>query len=190
MTIKRTLGKEIFECSTLDKNTQGRKQSMKNTQISNTKKLTAKDRAKIKIVEYLSNSDNAFIPCQRLCTEVCGYKNSRYLYVLFMIEERREIEQTALDERRKNYIRQSAAVDYGLLKKAISGDAAAAKLWYQRFEGWSEKQQREYLDEKGVPQKIALQTYNTIRLNLMTNDERAKARREEMIKQLGPEREV
>jgi hypothetical protein len=163
---------------------------MKNIQNSNTKKLTAKDRAKIKIVEYLSNSDNGFIPWQRLCTEVCNYKNSRYLYILFTIEERRKIEQTALDERRKNYIRQSAAVDYGLLKKAISGDAAAAKLWYQRFEGWSEKQQREYLDENGVPQNITPHTYNAISMNLMTWDEKARATRERMIAELGPKQEV
>lgn len=163
---------------------------MKNTQISNTKKLTAKDRAKIKILEFLANSENGFISWQRLCTEACNYKNSRYLYTLFTIEERREIDQIVLAKRRENYARQSAAVDYALHKKAMSGDAAAIKLWYQRFEGWSEKQQCEYPDENGVPQKIALQTHNIIRLNLMTNDERARATRERMIAELGPKQEV
>ena len=61
---------------------------------------------KLKLVEYLANFDNGFISWQRLCTEVCGYKNSRYLYKLFTIEERHEILQTALAERRKNYARQ------------------------------------------------------------------------------------
>jgi hypothetical protein len=58
----------------------------------------------------LANPDNGFISWQRLCTEVCGYKNSRYLYKLFTIEERREIEQTALAERRNNNNRQSVTV--------------------------------------------------------------------------------
>jgi len=158
-------------------------------EISNTKKLTAKDRAKIKIVEFLANPDNGFIPWQRLCTEVCHYKNSRYLYTLFTIEERREIEQIALAERRKNYSSQSAAVDYGLLKKAMSGDAAAAKLWYQRFEGWTEKQQHEYLDENGVPQKISQQIYNEISMTMMTNDEKARATRERMIAEFCSDKE-
>jgi hypothetical protein len=106
MTIKRTRGKEVLECSTLDKNKQGRKQSVETIQNGNTKKLSAKDRVKIKILEFLANSENGFIPWQRLCTEVCHYKNSRYLYNLFTIEERHEILQTALAERRKNYARQ------------------------------------------------------------------------------------
>ena len=169
------------------KTTQGRKQSVKALQINNNK-LTAKDRAKNKIVEYLANPENGFIPWQGLCTEVCGYKNSRYLYTLFTIEERREIEQIALAERRKNYIRQSAAVDYGLLKKAIAGDPAASKLWYQKMEGWSEKQLQDCLDEAFL-QKIALFFSIVNKMKSITNDERARITRERMIAEFGSEQE-
>jgi hypothetical protein len=36
------------------------------------------------------------------------------------------------------------AVDRALLQKATEGDVAACKLCYQRFDGWSEKQKKEY----------------------------------------------
>jgi hypothetical protein len=162
---------------------------MKIKKISNTKKLTAKDRAKIKIVEFLANPDNGFLPWNRLCTEVCHYKNSRYLYKLFPIEERRQIYWKALEERRKNYAAQSAAVDYCLQKKAMSGDPAAIKLWYQKMEGWSEKQQHDYMDE-ALWQKMALLLTIIGKMKSISNDERARITREQMIANLGPEQEV
>ena len=48
MTMKRTLGKGVSECSTLEKNTQVRKQSVETIQNSYTKKLTAKNQVRIK----------------------------------------------------------------------------------------------------------------------------------------------
>jgi len=127
---------------------------MKQLHNNNNQRLTAKGRARLKIIEYLSNPDNEFLPWVKLCHDICGYANSRQLFELFTIEERREIEQSALAERRKNSARQSAKVDQGLFKKAVTGDAAAAKLWYQRIEGWSEKKQHEFTDKNGNPQHI------------------------------------
>jgi hypothetical protein len=162
---------------------------MKTKQINNAKKLASKDRIKIKIIEYWSNPDNAFIPWQRLCTEVCHYRNSRYLYKLFTIEERRQIAWKAVEERRKNCAAQSAAVDHALLRKALTGETAASKLWYQKMEGWSEKQLQDCLDE-ALWQKLALLFSIVNKTKSISNDERARATRERMIKELGPEREV
>jgi hypothetical protein len=162
---------------------------VKTTEIRNTKKFTAKDRIKIKIIEYWSNPDNAFIPWQRLCTEFCHYKNSRYLFKLFTIEERRQIAWKAVEERRKNCAPQSAAVDHGLLKKAVSGDAAAVKLWYQKMEGWSEKQLQDCLDE-ALWQKLALLFSIVYKAKSISSDERAKATIKRLLESLGPEQEV
>jgi hypothetical protein len=185
MTMKRTRWKGVVECSTLDKNTQGRKKSVATIQNSYTKKLTAKNQVRTKIIEYLSDPGNGFLPWNRLCTEVCHYKNSRYLYKLFTIEERRQIDWKGLEERRKNCAPQSAAVDYGLLKKAMSFDPAASKLWYQKMEGWSEKQLQDCLDE-ALWQKIALLFSVLGKMKSISNDERAKARRKALIEALGP----
>jgi hypothetical protein len=155
----------------------------------NTKKLTAKKRIRMQIVEYLSDPNNAFFPWARLCTEVFHYKSSRYFYKLFTPEERRKIEQEALAERRKSFSRISAAVDHGLARKAMSGEVAAAKLWYQRIEGWSEKQLHDDLDDS-VLQRMALLIFNVTMMKSMSNDERAKVMRERMIKELGEERIV
>ena len=127
---------------------------MKPLHNNNNQRLTAKGRARLNIVEYLSNPDNEFLPWVKLCHDICGYANSRQLFELFTIEERREIEQSALAERRRNSAWQSAKVDEALFKKAIAGDVAAIKLWYQRIEGWSEKKQHEFTDKNGNPQRI------------------------------------
>jgi hypothetical protein len=127
---------------------------MKQLHNNNIQRLTAKDRARLKILEYLINPDNEFLPWVKLCHDICGYKSSRQLFELFTIEERREIEQSALAERRKNYSHFSVAVDQALYQKAIAGDVAAIKLWYQRIEGWIEKKQHEFPNEEGHPQKI------------------------------------
>jgi hypothetical protein len=189
MTMKRTLGKGVSEYSTLEKNAQVRKQSVETIQNSYTKKLTAKNQVRIKIIEYLSDPGNGFLPWHRLCTEVCHYKNSRYLYKLFTIEERRQIHWKALEERRKNCAAQSAAVDYALLKKALTGETTASKLWYQKMEGWSEKQLQDCLDE-ALWQKMALLLAIVDKMKSILNDERAEITRAEMIKALGPVRTV
>ena len=40
------------------------------------------------------------------------------------------------DERRERYARMMVAVDAAMLKAAAKGDVAAAKLVYERFDGW------------------------------------------------------
>lgn len=57
----------------------------------------------------------------------------------FTSQELSDIEAEALEARRACYAAAMARVDDGLLKRAARGDAKAAKLCYQRFEGWSER---------------------------------------------------
>lgn len=189
MTMKRTLGKGVSECSTLEKNTQVRKQSVETIQNSYTKKLTAKNQVRIKIIEYLSDPGNGFLRWNRLCTEVCHYKNSRYLYKLFTVAERRQIDWKALEERRKNCAAQSAAVDHALLKKALTGETTASKLWYQKMGGWSEKQLQDCLDED-LWQKMVLLLLTVDRMKSISNDERARNRIKDMIRQFGADRQI
>lgn len=153
-----------------------------------TKRLTAKDRIKIRIIEHLSDPSNGFPPWKQLCTEVFHYKSSRYFYKLFTIEERSQIIQTALEERRRKSAPLSAAVDHALFKKALAGDTAAIKLWYQKMEGWSEKKLRDGPDEDSL-QKIALQMFILNCTTQMSNDERARLARKRLLEEVGPETE-
>jgi hypothetical protein len=116
--------------------------------------MTAKDRARIKIIEFIGNPENEFPNRRQIAKVACGYKDPHYLYKVFAVDELAQIEKEGLEIRRKHCWRQSAAVDQGLFKKAIAGDVAAIKLFYQRVEGWVEKKQHEFTDKNGHSQRI------------------------------------
>jgi len=97
------------------------------------------------LIEYLSNPDNKPVSRKKLSTDVLGFSEGTVLYQIFSPDELKDIEFEALELRRKCYAAQLAKVDTGLLAKAATGDPAAAKLAYQRFEGWSEKQIKEFV---------------------------------------------
>jgi hypothetical protein len=115
------------------------------------KAWTSKDRHKQKLLEYLSNPDNDFIPRNQYASNVLGYKRSHAIYKTFTPDELYDIEQQALDNRRKKYASQLAKIDKALFQRALEGDPQAIKLCYQRFEGWSEKQLRELTGKDGKP---------------------------------------
>jgi len=92
------------------------------------------------LLEYLSNPANPTLDRCDLATQVIGYKSKHTIYKQFTPDELTEIEWEALALRRKRYAPKMLRVDRGLLKKAEEGTAAEAKLAYQKFEGWSEKQ--------------------------------------------------
>ena len=98
-------------------------------------------RHKATLIEYLSNPDNKPVNRKKLSIEVLGFADGTVLYQVFTPDEIRDIECEALDLRRKCYAARLMAVDDGLLKRAASaeGTAADAKLAFQRYEGWSEK---------------------------------------------------
>jgi len=101
--------------------------------------MTSKDRHRIKLLEFLANPSNEWPNRSTLSKEVLGFKTVQQIHVTFTAAELDEIEQEALEIRRKKYASALSRVDSGLLKRAADGDPAAAKLVYQRFEGWNEK---------------------------------------------------
>jgi hypothetical protein len=109
-----------------------------------TKKIMAKEKHRTTLIEYLSNPDNPIIPRVELSVQVLGFSRGSVIYVHFTPDELSSIEAEALELRRKCYASKLAQVDSAVLDRAIKdGDPSAAKLAYQRFEGWSEKQIRE-----------------------------------------------
>ena len=109
-----------------------------------THKNSARARRRDQIVSYLGNPENEWLGRQRLTLEVLEYKNQTAIYQIFTVADLAEIEAEALAIRRKRLAGISVQVDAAVIKKAMDGDIAAAKLYYQRFEGWSEKQKVEH----------------------------------------------
>jgi len=70
------------------------------------------------------------------------------IYRYFSPEELSEIEAQALAIRRRKYSLMLAKVDDGVLKRGAEGDPQAAKLAYQRFEGW-EPSEKKKIDVSG-----------------------------------------
>jgi len=105
--------------------------------------MKAKERHKCNLLEYLANPKKDFPTRLFMNSNILGLKDPTGIYKVFTLEELDEIEAEALELRRKKYKPEIAKVDKALLKLAKSGDTAAAKLCYQRFEDWSEKQRKE-----------------------------------------------
>ena len=105
--------------------------------------ITKKERNRQLILAHLSNPENDFPSREALATKVLGYKDGSTLYVHFSPAELSLIEAEALQVRRTKYAPALSRVDRGILQKGASGDPGAAKLCYQRFEDWSEKQRIE-----------------------------------------------
>lgn len=112
---------------------------MKTNKENVTKRLSAKEKNRQLMLEYLGDTSNQFITRAQMVTEVLKYKNASAIYNHFTPNELHEIEREALDIRRRKYSAHLAEVDMALLKAAKEGNPGAAKLVYQRFEGWSEK---------------------------------------------------
>lgn len=97
--------------------------------------MKAKDRALIKLLEYLADPNNEWLHRQDLSTQVLGYKYGQHIHTLFTADELHAIEAEALELRRKRYSNALSKIDSALLVRALKSDASAI-LAYQRFEGW------------------------------------------------------
>lgn len=115
--------------------------------------MTRRERHRRKLLEYLAYPDNPF-PNRTEMASICGIKKNT-LYLHFTPDDLCELEAEALELRRKKYSVKLAAVDQAVLNRAAEGDPQAAKLAYQRFEGWSEKQQYEHSGPDGGPITLA-----------------------------------
>jgi len=113
---------------------------------------TAKQRHKIKLLEYLSNPENDFPSRTFLSINVLNFKNASQINRVFTPDELQEIEEEALAERRKRCARQSIKVDRNVIQQAQTGDNPKfCELYYKRFEGWVEKKKHEHTGEDGKP---------------------------------------
>jgi hypothetical protein len=106
--------------------------------------MKAKERHRIQLIEFLGNPENEFYNRCNQATKILNFANSASLYRSFTPNELAEIEQEALEIRRRKYAPEIAKIDKAMLKKAQTGDPKAAQLCYRRFEGWSEKRKIEY----------------------------------------------
>jgi len=112
--------------------------------------MAVKIRNKAKLLEWLGNPEKEFLNREQMSLQILGYARGETIYQSFTPDELSEIEAEALDMRRKKYSPHLSKADVGVLKQAAKGDSTAAKLAYQRFEGWSEKQQIEI----GIPPEL------------------------------------
>jgi len=112
-------------------------QEMRLRQIQAIKKA----RKRQKMIEFIADISNE-IPTRCRLAEILGYRSNGGLYRAFRPSELDEIEAEGLELRRKGYSMALARVDDGLLKRAADGDPAAAKLCFQRYEGWEPGERR------------------------------------------------
>ena len=114
-----------------------------------------KEANRLKLLNHLGNPANEWPTRVFMNDFVLGYiKSKQYIYKIFTLEELHGIEQEALAMRRTKYSGGIALVDRALLKAAIEGDVAAAKLCYQRFEDWGEKKEISLPDLKWTTEVI------------------------------------
>lgn len=112
--------------------------------------MKGKEKHEHAMLEYLINPDNEWLDREHLASDVCGITRQT-LYTHFTPDELQALESKALEIRRTKYSAQLGKVDQSVLKQAAKGDTAAAKLAYQRFEGWSEKHDHTLKGDKNNP---------------------------------------
>lgn len=118
----------------------------------------AKKRHRAVLLAYLSNADNPIIRRRQDYLKLLGLSagSPGYINHIFTRDELSDIEAEGLASRRRAYSPRLAMVDDGLLAKAADGNAAEAKLVYQRFEGWSDKNQ----DDSNARPMVVIQIRN------------------------------
>jgi hypothetical protein len=118
----------------------------------------AKKRHRAVLLAYLSNADNPIIRRRQDYLKLLGLSagSPGYINHIFPGDELSDIETEGLARRRRAYSPRLAMVDDGLLAKAAEGNAAEAKLVYQRFEGWSDKNQ----DDSNARPMVVIQIRN------------------------------
>jgi len=119
----------------MDKKTS--KKNLSALQMRQAGRESAKDVARMKLVDYLSDPNNKRLSREKLATDILGYAHGCAIYKLFTAVELNEIEFEALETKRKRYAGHLSKIDDGLIRRAEKGDVNAVKLAYQRFENWS-----------------------------------------------------
>lgn len=124
------------------------------TKKADENKLTAKDRHRINILEYLANPENTVCSRTKLA-EVLGITTTS-LYQFFKTDELSAVELEALNLRRGRYSLKLGQVDKALFEKAIEDkDVKAIELIYKRFENWNPNQKIEISTNESMGDTLA-----------------------------------
>lgn len=89
-------------------------------------------------LEILSDWDGKY-PTREVFAEALGFRSVTGMEWYISKEDKANLEAQALELRRHRIAGCSLQVDRALFRKALTGDPAAIKLWYQRHEGWAER---------------------------------------------------
>ena len=100
--------------------------------------MKAKQRARLKILEYIGDPENDFPNRGAIAKKICGYSDHRQLYKVFTVSELDQLEKEGMEIRRRRSTRIVARVDQAIIKQAMQGDVRAARLVYAKLEGWTE----------------------------------------------------
>jgi len=111
-------------------------------------RLSAKQRHRINLLKYLGDWENIF-PSRTDYLHILGIKRTT-LYKHFSPAELQEIENEAIELRKKNSARPRAKVFQSLLAEAKSGNVQAIKEFLNRTEG-KVKEIREHTGGNGEP---------------------------------------
>lgn len=99
------------------------------------KKITAKDRNRAKLLKYLSDPENDFIPRQDYSTQILKYKKPNQIYQTLPPEELTEIEAEAMESRKAASARQRSILYSKLYEEGKAGNVTAIKEFLDRTEG-------------------------------------------------------
>ena len=97
--------------------------------------MSAKERNKRKLLEYLGNPENEFLGRNAYAVAVLGYKQPVSMYKKLSPAELDEIEAEAFEIRKKRCAKQRSHVYAKLYQEAQNGNVAAAKEFLDRVEG-------------------------------------------------------
>lgn len=100
--------------------------------------MKAKQRARLKILEYIGDPENDFPNRGAIAKKICGYSDHRQLYKVFTVSELDQLEKEGMEIRRRRSTRIVARVDQAIIKQAMQGDVRAARLVFAKLEGWTE----------------------------------------------------
>lgn len=97
------------------------------------KRLSKKEINKQLIIEYIADLDNLSLKTKDIAKHIgLGERHTQRYLIPKLWEE-------ALKIRRERYAKLSIVVDMGLVKKAVKGDVAAARLYYEKFEEFEKR---------------------------------------------------
>ena len=121
--------------------------------------LSAKERYKAKIIEYIGNPENDFPSRTDIAITVLGFAKYQSLYNNYTAAELDEIEREAFEVRKARTVKQRAEIYTALHREAKAGNVQAAKEFLDRTEG-------KVRDKVDVNHSGSIETLSDVELDL------------------------